>query len=213
MKRVWLAIALFASASLWAQRDFLTYDEVEQVREAQEPNLRLKLYVGFARQRLDQVESLMKGEKPGRAGMVHKLLEEYNQIVEAIDTVADDAMIRKLDVAQGMKAVAEGEKEMLPILEKLRDSEPKDLERYEFALTQAIDATRDSMEAANEDLGKRASEVQARDEQQKKELEEMMQPKDRAERKAAEAKAEAEQKSQKKRPTLLRKGESVKKAP
>ena len=206
-----LAIVLFASLPLWAQRDFLSADEVDQVREAQEPNERLKLYIQFARQRIDQVQSFMKEEKPGRSVMVHDLLDEYSRILDAVDTVADDALLRKLNVDLGMKAVAAGEKEMLPSLEAIRDSKPKDLERYEFVLSQAIDSTRDSMEAANEDLGQRAAEIQARDQKQKKELDEMMQPKDLDAKKAAQAKAAADESNKKKKPTLLRKGETVKK--
>jgi len=55
--------------------------------------------------------------------------------------------------------------------------------------------------------------VQAREAKQKKELEGMMQPKDLEEKKAAEAKAAEEQQKKGKKPTLLRKGETVKKTP
>lgn len=210
MKKVLAFVFLAASVRLLAQQpDFLTADEIDQIREAQEPNDRLKLYTQFAKQRLDQVQSLMKEEKAGRSALLHDLLEQYNEIIDAIDTVADDALQRKLIIEMGVQAVAEAEKEFLPKLEKIRDSKPKDLARYEFVLSQAIETTRDSLDASGEDLGKRAAEVAEREKQQKKELEGMMQPKDLEAKKQAEKKEAAEQQKRKK-PTLLKPGEKAK---
>ncbi|MGD0199758.1 MAG: hypothetical protein ABSD27_03305 [Bryobacteraceae bacterium] len=203
------AFAMCAIPSL-AQRDFLTADEVDQVREAQDPSDRLKLYLQFARQRLDQVQQLFKEQKAGRSGMIHDLLEEYGQIIDAIDTVADDALQRKLDIALVMKAVAEAETGFLPVLEKIRDSQPTDLERYEFMLAQAIETTRDSLEASREDLGQRAAEVGEREKREKEQIESVTGPRDLAAKKAAEAKRADEAAQQPKKPTLLKKGETVK---
>jgi hypothetical protein len=209
MKKVVILLCLSAAALL-AQKDFLTADEEDQVRVAQDPNDRLKLYTVFARQRLDQVQQLIKEEKPGRAGMVHDLLDEYNKIIDAIDTVADDALHRKLDISLGIKEVASAEKAFLPALETIRDGQPKDLSRYEFMLTQAIETTRDSLDASGEDLGKRSTEVADRERREKKEREGMMQPKDLEEKKTAEAKQATDEKTKRKKPTLLKKGETVK---
>jgi len=213
MSRPWLALLIFTALPAFAQRDFLTPDEVEQVRLAQEPNERLALYTTLARQRLDQAQHLLAEERPGRAGLVHDLLDDYGQIVDSIDTVADDALQRHVNIAVGMKAVTDAEKVMLPVLEKIRDSQPKDIARYEFVLSQAIDTTRDSLESSSEDLGKRAAEVRAREAREKKEREADMQPKDRAAQKAADQKAADAEPNQKKKPTLLRPGETVQTSP
>jgi len=208
--KIALLLLFISCAALHAQRDFLTADEADQIREAQDPNDRLNLYTVFARQRLDQVESLIKEKKPGRSSFVHDLLEEYNHIIDAIDTVADDALERKLAIAEGMKSVASAEKGFLPSLEAIRDGKPEDLNRYDFVLTQAIDATRDSLDASGQDLGKRSEEVAERERREKKERQAMMQPKDREADKAAQTKAANQEINKRKKPTLLKKGETVK---
>ncbi len=199
------------SLPAFAQRDFLTADEADQVRLAQDPNDRLKLYALFAKQRLAVVQHLLEIEKAGRASLIHDSLEDYNNIIDAIDVVADDALERKLDIDAGMKAVADAEKEMLQILDKLAQSQPADLARYKFVLDQAVETTRDSLDAAQDDLQKRSEEVAAKQEREKKQIETMMQPKDLEEKKATEKKAAEQEKDKRKPPTLLKKGETIKK--
>ena len=212
MKRCILALFLLG-APAYGQRDFLTTNEVDQVREMQDPNDRLKLYLSFAEQRLDQVKSLMSKEKPGRSLQVHDLLDEYLKILDAIDTVSDDALKRKLNIKIGNTAVAQGEKTMLKFLEQVASSHPKDQSRYEFVLKQAIDSTNDSLELASQDLTTRSTEVAAKEAQEKKEIESTMEPKERAERKATAQKEEDQNSQRRKPPTLLKKGETLSNPP
>ena len=189
------------------ERDFLTGDEVGQVRLVQERNERLQLYMLFAKQRMDQVESLLKREKAGRSILIHDLLEEYTKIIEAADTVTDDALKRKVDVALGVKALAEAEKGLLARLEKVRDAKPKDVARYELVLETAIETTKDSFELAQEDLAGRGQSVIDRDAREKKERDALLSVKEQDEKKVSEKK-ETESQSKRKAPTLRKKGEA-----
>ena len=203
--RVVLLLTVVLCLSAFAQnRDFLTADETDQIREAQEPNARLKVYLQFARQRIDLLQQTLSKEKAGRSILAHDLLEDYTRIIEAIDTVSDDALKRKVVIVEGMAAVAAAEKEMAAALEKLRESHPKDIGRYDFALDQAIDTTKDSAELAGQDLKQRGAEVLAKDKKERDERLANMKPED------VKAKKESEQKeveTKRKVPTLRRKGE------
>ena len=156
-------VALLAIGMLpGAVRDFLTAEEIDMVREAQDPNLRVQLYLKFAQQRIGQMNQLLSKERAGRTALVHDLLEDYSGIIEALDTVADDALRRRVDIAAGIAIVVPGEKAMLADLKKVEASAPKDMARYEFVLKDAIDVTKDSIDLSN-DLAERTREISAKD--------------------------------------------------
>src|SRR5580693_5207307 len=200
-----ILVAFLLTAAAFAQQHyFLTADEIDQVRDAQEPNARLILYVQFARQRMSLLNQLLSKEKPGRSALIHDTLEQYTQIIEAIDTVADDGLKRKVKLNEGMTLVAAAEKDMLETLQKIEDSEPKDLPRYEFALKSAIDTTSDSKELSEEDLNTRAGAVAAKDKKEKEEKDAMLGTKEKEAKQTAEKK---EEQGKRKAPSLYKPGE------
>jgi hypothetical protein len=201
-----LLLCIFAATSvLLAQdRDFLTSNEIEQVREAQDPNDRLLLYVHFARQRMDLIDQYLAKEKAGRSIFIHNALEDYTKIIEAIDSVSDDALRHNRPTDKGMVAVIAAEKDFLAQLNKIQDSEPKDFERYKFVLGEAIDTTSDSEQLSLEDSKKRGTELNTQDTKEKTEREAMMSTDEQKERKQS---ANKEEETKKKIPSLLRPGE------
>ncbi len=188
------------------QRDFLTPDETDQLREVQEPNARLGLYSKWALLRLDEIEQMIASNKPGRAAFIHDLLEDYGHIIDAMDAVADDALRRKISIDAGVAALTVSEKDMVTRLQKVRDAKPKDLARYEFALSDAIDTTQDSLELNQADLPGRAASVAAKEAKEKEERLATMTPDEVKERKAEEKKTAP---PKKKGPTLMRPGEKL----
>lgn len=206
--RLLLTIILLA-APLAAQQDFLTADEADQIREAQEPDVRLQLYLRFARQRLDMVEQLLAKPKTGRSGLIHDTLEQYTEIIEAIDTFIDNS-IRKQKVISLMPEVAKTEREMLALLEKFAAVEAQDKGRFNFVLDQAMETTRDSAELSEQDIRLRTQDVEAKEIQLRKEREELLTPQRKDELKKDQTKIEAEKSGTpagKKRPSLYKPGE------
>jgi uncharacterized phage infection (PIP) family protein YhgE len=210
MRNWLLPLFLVAAMPCAAQPDFLRADEIDLVRQAQDPNERLLVYVQFAKDRLVLVDQLLAKEKAGRSTMVHTALSQYSEIIDAMDTVIDDAIRRKVSVDKGMAATTAAQKQMLAALEKVAAGRPPDLERYKLALDQAIETTRDSLDLAMEDLKDRAAEVRAKDAKEQKERESLMRTEEVQSKRAAQKKDTEEKK---KVPTLRRPGEDAKEKP
>jgi hypothetical protein len=211
---VWclLAAALQAAPLAAQQRDFLTSDEVDQIREAQEPNARLTLYAKFAKERIAMIKSLVSKEKAGRSILIHDALEDYARIVDAIDEVADQALAKKTDIEKGLGQVTRMEQDALPVLKRVQETKPRDIERYEFVLKTAIDTTRDSLDLNESDTTKRAEDVEAREAREKRAVREAMTPKEVESRQAEERKVEQQQ-ERRRPPTLMRPGEKKQEPP
>ena len=63
----------------------------------------------------------------GRSIFIHNTLEDYSKIIEAMDSVSDDALLHKHPIDKGLIAVLNGEKEFIDQLNKIQNSAPKDL--------------------------------------------------------------------------------------
>jgi hypothetical protein len=159
----WLlgACLVLCCIALGAQaREFLTDREIDQVREAQEGNDRMKLYVQFARARLDGIERELaaagKAAKPleERGARIHDLLFEYGKILDAIDDLSDTWKTQRILVRKGVSFVVHAEPELLKRLQAIDEQNPPDREAYRFVLSEAIEGTESSLEEMKKILGK-----------------------------------------------------------
>ncbi|MBI1357106.1 MAG: hypothetical protein GC160_22420 [Acidobacteria bacterium] len=205
------ALSLPAGAQEWlGANDFLTEHEVDQVREAQEPNLRIETYLSFVALRMELINQLLAKEEAGRGGKIHKNLDELGRILEAVDMVIDDALLRDVDLTKGMELLRANETALLARLEEIQASDPEDLWRFEFVLEDAIEIAGDSLELAGVDPNERKRELIEADDAEKAAREKTMS----AERlkdvqSVKQEAAKTEQKVEQKRPSLLKKGETL----
>ena len=191
-------------------REFLTDYEIEVLRENQELDKRIKAYTKFASLRLELIEQNLAKEEAGRGAKVHRSLQEYVAIIEAVDDVIDDALLRNKKLDDALEGLLEEEQRFAARLAAIAGSDEADAWRYEFVLEDAIGITEDSMDLLAEDLDIRKRTVVLQDETEKQRQKERMAPDRRKEAERASQQEAAEQAERKrKRPSLLRPGEKL----
>ena len=215
MTRLAVALSVLALAAVDAQefvggKDFLTDYEVDVLREKQDFKERIEAYVKFATLRLELVDQSLEEDEAGRGAKVHRSLKEYGSIIQAIDDVIDDALLRNRKMDGALADLLKAERRFAARLAAVAAEPEDDAWRYEFVLEDAMGITQDSMELLEEDLGDRKREVVRQEEIDKQRQQERMAPERRREvnREQAQQAAEAADR-QRKRPSLLRPGEKL----
>jgi hypothetical protein len=210
-----LAVALLVGASAFGQeilvtKDFLTEFEADQIRLAQDPNERIPAYLQFAKLRLALVDQLLAKVELGRGAKVHDNLSQLGRIIEAVDMVVDDALLRDADISKTITPLLNTERELLGRLEAIQETDPDDLWRYEFALEDAIYILEDSIEITSEDLVTRKNELIEADDAERAAREKTMSQQRREEVQQVEQERQKEEtERERKRPSLLKKGETL----
>jgi hypothetical protein len=139
-----LSLLLLAPASAQRQHDSLTNPEIDQLRDtALEPDLRLKLYVKFARARLASLEQARSDPKTTDRGQeTHDRLQEFLDIYDEMNENIDNYVGRKSDLRKALKPVIESDTEFQAKLRALKDAAntaTEEAKHYEFLLSTAIE--------------------------------------------------------------------------
>ena len=142
-----LAAALLLLASGGAQRMHqpLSPAEIDQLRDtATEPELRLKLFIKFARARLAALEQMRSDPKVTDRGLrTHDQLEDFVSLYDELNDNIDTYVDRKDDIRKPLKAVIEADTEFQAKLRALKSAtgvQEAEAKQYEFVLSNAMDA-------------------------------------------------------------------------
>jgi hypothetical protein len=127
-------------------KDYLTEAEADKIRDADTPALRIKLYLGFAEDRLKKFEYEIHRTVPERrrGEILNALLNGYSGCMDDAADQIDVAKEKQLDIRDALKMMKSKDKEFLTILEKYEKDGPE-LDTYRDTLDDAIEGTKDAL--------------------------------------------------------------------
>lgn len=146
MKGMLFFVLVLGLGSAFAQHhhDPLNSVEIDQLRDAaQDPEARLKLYVTFARTRLDNLDKARSDPKTtDRGEQTHDRLQDFLDVYDELNDNIDTFVDRKADLRKPLKLVIEADTEFQAKLRALKDSAtktPQEEKQYDFLLANALD--------------------------------------------------------------------------
>jgi hypothetical protein len=125
--------------------DYLSDGEITAVRDAQQPDKRLILYMDFAQRRIDAVKEALGSGKSGAGRNVQKKLVEYIRLFEALDSTLVDARDRRAPMEKAIKDIELRGTEFLKYLESLDPEATPGWADFEYTIEEAIDMTKDEL--------------------------------------------------------------------
>jgi hypothetical protein len=145
-------LLIFSVCSAVAQKhgDPLTAAEIDQLRDtAQDPEMRLKLYVQFTRARLEAITQAQSDPKvTERSQAIHDKLQDFLDVYDELDENVDMFADRRNDIRKPLKLVIGADTEFQAKLRAFKDaaSNKDEIKEYEFLLSNALDAVNNGLQ-------------------------------------------------------------------
>jgi hypothetical protein len=147
-----LSVALLASGVLAtrasAQKDYLSAVEADKIRDAENTNERIHLFLTFAEDRLKKFQyELQHPSSNKHPEMLNALMNAY---VGCVDDAADLIQLgieKQENIRKGIDLMVSRSKEFLEILTKI-SAQGAEIDIYKDNLDDAIEGTRDAMNDA-----------------------------------------------------------------
>ncbi|MGA7918770.1 MAG: hypothetical protein WCA38_03790 [Candidatus Acidiferrales bacterium] len=133
-----------------AKKDYLTESEADKIRDAVLPPERIKLFVGFAEDRLKKFQYELTRTTPEgrRVEILNSLLNAYAGCMDDAADQIDIAREKQIDIRSQLKLMQSKGKEFLQVLEKINQGGPE-YDTYKETLEDAIEGTKDAISDAD----------------------------------------------------------------
>ena len=130
------------------QKDYLSIQEADKIRDAETSNERIKLFIQFADDRLKKFQYELEHPSPtNHAQMLNYLMNSY---VGCVDDAADLMQLgveKQENVRSGIDLIATKTKEYLEVLKKIK-TDGREIDVYGDNLDDALEGTQDAMNDA-----------------------------------------------------------------
>lgn len=172
-------LLLGVGVNVFAQKsDFLTDEEQDKLREAQEPSDRIQLYLDFGQARLLRFEE-GRSNPAVTTGDIGKYLDvqlsQFVGIDEELKSWIEYQFDRNADMRKGLRAVLEVGAKQLEELRRLQQAPDAIAPAYSDTLRDAVDEVTDTLDGATKALGEQQKKFAAEKVEQKADAQEAKQ--------------------------------------
>ena len=155
-----LLLAVSLAVAWGAEKaDYLSDDEVDQLREAQAPSERIEKYLSFAQVRLTRFDDY-RNRPPSPdydiPGYLDTQLDQYIRITDALKDWIEDHFDRRDDMRAGLKKFLEMGPHQLEQLRHVEQSSDPYAAGYRKSLGDAIDDFTDALDGATKALSEQS---------------------------------------------------------
>jgi hypothetical protein len=133
------------------QKDYLSEEEANKIRDTYTPAERIRLFVTFAEDRLKQFDYELNRKTPDRRRpeILNAFLNGYAGCIDDAADQIDIAREKQMDIREALKLMKAKDQEFLAQLEAY-DKGGTDFDLYKDTLEDAIDGTKDALSDIDE---------------------------------------------------------------
>jgi hypothetical protein len=153
---LFMALSVSAMAAQKQKPDYLSDEEEDKIREAQEPSERIEVYLTLAQSRLDRIQDFRS--KPmdpqyDNGAYIDHLLDQYISLTDDLKNWIQDQYDRRGDMRQGLRKVLEMGPKQLDELRQIQAKPDAYAADYAKSLRDAKDDVTDALDGATKALG------------------------------------------------------------